>query len=104
MADGPLGGARGETRRRPSGLTPIMLPSMLMTTCGRARRTIGRVQFGAAGGKRSLKTQKHVGRGAEGRVEGGADGALVPAGAAASTIAFAACATSSSRSRSWAPS
>jgi len=44
-----------------------MLPIMLMTTCGRARRTIGRVQFGSAGGKRSLKTQKRVGRGAGGR-------------------------------------
>jgi hypothetical protein len=79
MADGPLGGERGETRRRPSGRAPIMIPIMLMTTCGRARRTIGRVQFGSAGGKRSLKTQERVGPGAEGRVEGRSDCALVPA-------------------------
>jgi hypothetical protein len=67
MADGPLRGEGGEMRRRPSGQAPIMLPIMRMTTCGRARRTIGRVQFGSAGGKRSLKTQERVGRGAEGR-------------------------------------
>ena len=86
MADGPLGGERGETRRRPSGQAPIMLPIMLMTTCGRARRTIGRVQVGSAGEKHSLKTQERVARGAQGRVEGRSDCALVPAGAAVSTF------------------